>query len=142
SAQPGLLPTRVSGSAGARYDPHRPCPMGRIRDRNGTPYAVERTTHRGTVIYYVRALDENGDLAPHARTSGQILAGLPVFIARAVVSLKRGSVSEIVVWPDHRHRGIASALYRQMEIDLGKPLRPSRMRGKTGRALWIPRARI
>src|SRR5262249_24922551 len=84
---------------------------------------------------------ENGDLAPHARTSGQILAGLPVFIARAVVSLKRGSVSEIVVWPDHRHRGIASALYRQMEIDLGKPLRPSRMRGKTGQALWIPRAR-
>jgi hypothetical protein len=74
--------------------------MDRIIDQNGTPYALERQVHRGTVIYYVRALDENGDLAPHARTSGEILAGLPAFIARAVLSLKRGSVSEIVVWPD------------------------------------------
>jgi GNAT superfamily N-acetyltransferase len=114
--------------------------MDRISDRTGTPFAIERQMHRGTVIYYVRALDTNGDIAPRARTSDQIRAGLPVFVARAVLSVKRGSVSEILVWPDHQRRGIASALYRQMESDLGKPLIPSRIRSRAVRAFWASRA--
>jgi GNAT superfamily N-acetyltransferase len=93
-----------------------------LADRFGTRYAVERKMHRDTIIYYVLALDPNGDLAARARTSKDLLAGVPAFIARAVLSLKRDRINEVMVWPDHRRRGIASALYRLIEADLGRPL--------------------
>jgi GNAT superfamily N-acetyltransferase len=110
-----------------------------IVDSFGTRYAVERKMHREMVIYYVLALDPNGDLAARARTSKDLLAGVPAFIARAVLSLKRDRINEVMVWPDHRRRGIASALYRLIEADLGRPLRPSRMRSEVGQAFWKAR---
>jgi GNAT superfamily N-acetyltransferase len=110
-----------------------------LADRFGTRYAVERKMHRDTIIYYVLALDPNGDLAARARTSKDLLAGVPAFIARAVLFLKRDRINEVMVWPDHRRRGIASALYRLIEADLGRPLRPSRIRTEVGRAFWKTR---
>jgi hypothetical protein len=56
-----------------------------------------------------------------------------------VLSLKRDRINEVMVWPDHRRRGIASALYRLIETDLGRPLRPSRMRSQAGQAFWKTR---
>jgi len=38
-----------------------------------------------------------------------------------------------------RRRGIASALYTLVEQDLGRPLRPSRIRSLGGRAFWASR---
>jgi hypothetical protein len=38
-----------------------------------------------------------------------------------------------------RRRGIASALYKLIEEELGRPLRPSRIRSKSGRAFWAGR---
>jgi hypothetical protein len=38
-----------------------------------------------------------------------------------------------------RRRGIASALYKLIEEDLGQPLLPKRIRSKTGRAFWASR---
>jgi hypothetical protein len=110
-----------------------------LADRFGTRYAVERKMHRDAIIYYVLALDPNGDLAARARTSKDLLVGVPAFIARAVLSLKRDRINEVMVWPDHRRRGIASALYRLIEADLGRPLRPSRMRSEAGQAFWKAR---
>ena len=110
-----------------------------LADRFGTRYAVERKMHRDTVIYYVLALDPNGDLAARARTSKDLRAGVPAFIARAVLSLKHHRINEVMVWPDHRRRGIASALYRLIEGDLARPLQPSRIRTEVGRAFWKAR---
>jgi GNAT superfamily N-acetyltransferase len=113
--------------------------MRLIVDSFGIRYAVERKMYRDTVIYYVLALDPNGDLAARARISKDLRAGFPAFIARAVLSLKRDRINEVMVWPDHRRRGIASALYRLIEADLGRPLRPSRIRTEVGRAFWKAR---
>jgi hypothetical protein len=38
-----------------------------------------------------------------------------------------------------RRRGIASALYRLIEADLGRPLRPSRIWTEADRAFWKAR---
>ena len=89
--------------------------MRLIVDSFGIRYAVERKMYRDTVIYYVLALEANGNLALRARTSKDLRAGVPAFIARAVLSLKRQSINEVIVWPDHRRRGIASAMYRVIE---------------------------
>jgi|SRR5581483_3623388 len=87
-----------------------------IVDRFGLPYAVAR---RGDV---------------YTVTAGEAL------VARAALDVRKGSVAEVLVWPAFRRRGVASALYRVIEADLGKPLRPSRIRSKAGRAFWASRA--
>jgi hypothetical protein len=78
-----------------------------LADRFGTRYAVERKMHRDTIIYYVFALDPNGDLAARACTSQDLLACVPAFIARAVLSLKHHRINEVMIWPDHRRRGFS-----------------------------------
>jgi hypothetical protein len=40
------------------------------------------------------------------------------------------------MWPAWRRRGIASALYRLIEADLGRPLVPSRIKSAAGKAFW------
>jgi ribosomal protein S18 acetylase RimI-like enzyme len=63
-----------------------------------------------------------------------------VMVARAVLHPMRGAVTEILVHREtDRRRGIASALYDLIELDLGRPLRPSRIRSIAGRAFWARR---
>lgn len=97
-----------------------------IVDRFGTTYAVKRWPHGdGTVLYYVLSL-----------------AGDAV-VARAVLQPLRGCVTDVLVYHrEHRRRGIATALYRLIEADLGRPLIPSRIRSRAGRAFWASRGRV
>ena len=91
-----------------------------ISDRFGTTYAVERKRlGKGATVYYALA------------------AGQPV--ARCVLLESKGRVGEALVWPAHRRLGLATALYAAIEIDLGRPLRPSRIRSAAGRAFWKAR---
>jgi hypothetical protein len=54
-------------------------------------------------------------------------------VGRAV--LRDDQVREVLVYRVRdRRRGIAAALYRLIEVDLGQPLKPSRIRSKAGRA--------
>jgi len=94
-----------------------------IVDRFGTTYAVKRwPLGEGTVVYYVLALAGNA------------------VIARAVLQITRACVTEVLVYhQSNRRRGIASALYRIIEADLGRPLIPSRIRSRAGRAFWAGR---
>jgi len=94
-----------------------------IVDRFGTTYAVKRwPLGEGAVVYYVLAL--GGDAV----------------IARAVLQVARGCVTEVLVYHQvNRRRGIASALYRLIEADLGRPLVPSRIRSRAGIAFWASR---
>ena len=94
-----------------------------IVDRFGTAYAVKRWPHGGgTVVYYVLAL-----------------AGDAV-VARALLQVAKGCISEVLVYHRaNRRRGIASALYRLIEADIGRPLVPSRIRSRAGRAFWASR---
>jgi len=41
--------------------------------------------------------------------------------------------------PGQGHKGIGTALYALIETDLGRPLIPSRIRSKAGRAFWASR---
>src|SRR5215471_17173164 len=96
--------------------------MDTITDRVGAVYTVTRSPLQadGTVIYYAHAGDEA--------------------IARAVVRVFRGCIDDVLVYKDsNRRRGIASALYKLIEADIGQPLRPSRIRSKAGRAFWSSR---
>jgi hypothetical protein len=98
--------------------------MDEIRDRFGATYAVTRSTLHadGTVIYYAHA----GDAA----------------IARAVVEVFKGCISDVLVYKkSYRRKGIASALYCLIEDELGRPLRPSRIRSAAGRRFWASRRR-
>jgi hypothetical protein len=100
-------------------------PMDSIHDRVGTVYAVTRSPLRGdaTVIYYAHAGDE--------------------IIARAVVQVFKGCISDVLVYNEsNRRKGIASALYRLIEAELGRPLHPSRIRSKAGRAFWANRGSL
>jgi GNAT superfamily N-acetyltransferase len=93
-----------------------------IFDATGTQYAVARK----------RLDDRNVVYTVHAREELEL-------VARAVLDSSRGSVSEVLVWPAWRRRGIASALYRLIEWERGEVLRPSRIRSKAGRAFWASR---
>ena len=94
--------------------------MRTIVDKSGTEYAVDAKLDAGTILYTVHADD--------------------VTVARAVLHPMRGAVTEILVYREtDRRRGIASALYDLIEQDLRRPLRPSRIRSKAGRAFWASR---
>ena len=98
--------------------------MPNIADRLGTVYEVtSQPLGDGTAVYYVRASIGGDEL-----------------VARALVNILQCCVTNVLVYhePDRR-RGIASALYRLIEADLGRPLRPSRIRSKAGRAFWASR---
>jgi hypothetical protein len=74
----------------------------------------------GTVIYYAHAGDEA--------------------IARAVAHVFKGCIDDVLVYREtDRRRGIASALYKLIEDELGRPLRPSRIRSAAGRKFWASR---
>jgi GNAT superfamily N-acetyltransferase len=60
-------------------------------------------------------------------------------VARAVLDGTRGSVSDVLVWPAWRRRGIATALYRLIEWERGEVLRPSRIRSRLRKAFWTSR---
>ena len=94
-----------------------------IVDRFGTTYAVKRwPLGDGATVYYVLSL------------AGDAL------VARAVLQGGRRCVSEVLVYhPVNRRRGIASALCRLIEADLGLPLVPSRILSRAGRAFWASR---
>jgi hypothetical protein len=98
--------------------------LSNIADRFGTIYEVtSQPLGDGTAEYYVRA-NIGGD----------------ALVARALVNILRCCVTNVLVYREaDRRRGIASALYRLIEADLGRPLRPSRMRSKAGRAIWASR---
>ena len=73
-----------------------------------------------TVVYYARSGDEA--------------------IARTAVRVFRGCIDDVLVYKEsNRRRDITSALYRLNEEELGQPLRPSRIRSKSGRAFWASR---
>lgn len=96
--------------------------MDTITDRVGAVYTVTRSPLQtdGTVIYYAHAGDEA--------------------IARAVVRVFRGCIDDVLVYKEsNRRRGIASALYKLIEDELGRPLKPSRIRSREGRAFWASR---
>ena len=96
--------------------------MDTITDRVGTIYMVARSPLQGdgTIIYYAHAGDEA--------------------IARAVVEVFKGCINDVLVYKEStRRKGIASALYRLIEEDLGRPLKPSRIRSTAGRKFWASR---
>jgi hypothetical protein len=92
-----------------------------IRDRFGAVYRVTRTPMGdGAVIYHV--------------FSGSVL------VARAVLRFFKCCIDDVLVYREtDRRRGIASALYKLIEDELGRPLQPSRIRSKAGRAFWASR---
>ena len=68
-----------------------------------------------------------------------MLAG-DILVARAVLRIDRGCISEVLVYRQaDRRRRIATVLYRLIEAELGRPLRPSRIRSKAGQAFWATR---
>ena len=94
-----------------------------IEDRFGTTYTVKRwPLGDGSMVYYVLAGDD--------------------VIARAVLKVLRGCVTDVLVYHQvNRRRGIATALYRLIEADIGQPLVPSRVKSRLGRAFWASRTR-
>jgi hypothetical protein len=61
-------------------------------------------------------------------------------LVRAVLRVDKGCISDVLVCRDaDRRRGIATALYTLIEAELGRPLRPGRIRSKAGRAFWASR---
>jgi hypothetical protein len=94
-----------------------------IVDRFGTTYTVKRWPHGdGTMLYYVLSLDGKA------------------VVARAVLQVAKGCISEVLVYHQaNRRRGIASALYRLIEADLGRPLVPNRIKSREGIAFWASR---
>ena len=95
--------------------------MDSIVDRLGTTYTVTRTSlGPNATVYYVHAGD--------------------VPVARAVLRLDKGWISDVLVYrKEDRRRGIATALYALIEAELGRPLRPSRIKSKVGKAFWLAR---
>jgi hypothetical protein len=96
--------------------------MRTIFDNHGTAYAVaHRRLDDQAVVYTVHAGD-------HLE-----------LVARAVLDVALGSVSEIVVWPGWHRRGVAAALYRLIEWEHGGAVRASRARSVAGGAFWASR---
>jgi hypothetical protein len=93
--------------------------MDTITDRFGVTYTVTRTPWGDKVTIY------------------HVHSGIAL-VARAV--LRGDQVREVLVYRDRdRRRGIAPALYRLIEANPGRPLVPSRIRSKSGRAFWASR---
>src|SRR5690349_14778153 len=91
--------------------------MHTIFDNHGTAYAVaHRRLDEQAVVYTVHVGD-------HLE-----------LVARAVLDMADRSVSEGLVWPGWRGRWVAAALYRLIEWEPGKALRPSRARSFVGQA--------
>jgi hypothetical protein len=89
--------------------------MRRIVDKLGASHAIDAKIVAGTIVYTVHAGD--------------------TLVARAVLHPVRECVTDVLVYCEaDRRRGIASALYKLIEQDLGRPLRPSRIRSIAGRA--------
>ena len=91
-----------------------------MTDRLGITYSVTRTPLGANALIY------------------NAFAG-DVSVARAVLRVDKGCISDVLVHRKaDRRRGIATALYALIEADLGRPLRPSRIRfcSKVGRAFW------
>ena len=93
--------------------------MHTIFDKDGTAYAVaHRRLDEEAVVYTVHAGD-------HLE-----------LVARAVLDLARGSVTEVLVWPGWHRRGVAAALYQLIECEHAKALRPSPVRSVAGPEFW------
>jgi hypothetical protein len=92
-----------------------------ITDKFGATYMV--TSARlgaGAMVYHVHA--------------GQLL------VARAVLQIYKDCISDVLVYRQaDRRRGICSALYAAIETDIGRPLVPSRIKSKDGKAFWASR---
>src|SRR5262245_36069570 len=81
--------------------------MDTIVDKFGIVYLVKRTQLGANAIAYYAFAGK-----------------FPV--ARAVLQVFKGCISDVLVYRQtDRQRGIASALYRLIEADLGRPLVPS-----------------
>jgi hypothetical protein len=87
-----------------------------IVDRFGITYAVKSwPLGEGAVVYYVLAFGGNA------------------VVARAALQVAKGCISEVLVYHQaDRRRGIASALYRLIEVDVGR----SRIWLRAVRAFW------
>jgi len=96
--------------------------MHTIFDNEGAAYAVAHRRLDGQALVYTVHAGDHLEL-----------------VARAVVDVARGCVSEVLVWPGWHQRGVAAALYRLIECERGKALRPSPARGLAGRAFWASR---
>ena len=96
--------------------------MDTIFDSEGTAYAVAHRRLDGQAVVYTVHAGDHLEL-----------------VARAVLDGARGCVSEVLVWPGWRRRGVAAALYRLIECEHGKALHPGRVRGVAGRAFWASR---
>jgi hypothetical protein len=94
-----------------------------VTDRFGATYTITSTPlGAGAIVYYVHA--------------GELL------VARAVLQIYKGSISDVLVYRQaDRRRGICSALYAAIEADIGRPLVPSRIKSKDGKAFWAGRQR-
>jgi len=95
--------------------------MHTIFDERRTQYAVARRCLDSRQVVYTAHAD-----------AGEL-------VARALLDIAKGSVSDVLVWPAWRRRGIATALYRLIEWERGEALSPSRIRSKSGRAFWASR---
>ena len=94
-----------------------------IFDMLGAAYAVDAKLVAGKIAY----------------TAYTVYAG-DTLVALAVLHPVRECVTDVLVYREaDRRRGIASALYTLVEQDLGRPLRPSRIRSLGGRAFWASR---
>ena len=106
--------------AGRVCDRSRPWTPSPTESARSTLSRVRPRQTDGTVIYYAHAGDEA--------------------IARAVVRVFRGCIDDVLVYKEsNRRRGIASAFYKLIEDELGRPLKPSRIRSREGRAFWAIR---
>ena len=103
----------------ARRFRDRSRPWTRSPTESAAVYTVTRSYLQtdDTVIYYAHAGDEA--------------------IARAVVRVFGGCIDDVLVYKEsNRRRGIASALYKLIEDELGRSLKTSRIRSREGRAFW------
>ena len=96
-----------------------------IVQRRGRDPKTSVNKCQGAVVYHVLALAGNA------------------VVARAVLQVARGCVTEVLVYNQANHRrGIASTLYHLIEADLGRPLVPSRIPSRAGQAFWDSRRRF
>jgi hypothetical protein len=95
--------------------------MATIADRFGATYTVTSAPlGAGATVYYVHA--------------GELL------VARAVLQVYKSCISDVLVYRQaDRRRGICSALYAAIEAEIGRPLVPSRIKSKDGKAFWASR---
>lgn len=88
----------------------------RHRDRGSLAKPTSRTK-----VTALEAIDRNGKRIGHAEILHRDKAGFS---------------AETFVEPEHRRKGIASAMYRHFETETGKKLVPALYRTPSGKALW------